>query len=183
MSNCDMVLQAAAVCHKGKVRANNEDNLIFDRKILRENHEGVRRILNIDNTRTNVPQLFGVFDGMGGHSKGEKASFLAAAKAGKSFKAKLLKSNRVADFLSDICFRTNEEVCKEMRSVKARMGTTASMLYFYLDRVWICNIGDSPIYRMRNGHLEAIFEEHTERLMREKIYGKEKAKGKKYKYL
>ncbi|MBQ6393582.1 MAG: serine/threonine-protein phosphatase, partial [Eubacterium sp.] len=53
------------------------------------------------------------------------------------------------------------------------MGTTASILCFYRDYVVICNVGDTPIFRFRFGGLEPIFEEHSQKVFFEKLFGKE----------
>ena len=174
------VLNAAAVCHKGNIREKNEDNLFFDEKVLKESHEGLTIPLCLEKVSTKNPQLFGVFDGMGGHAKGERASYLTAKQAGESFIGKGLREKLIPVFLENICLKANEKVCAEMREEKTRIGTTASMLYFFEKGVWICNIGDSPIFRLRNNELEPIFEEHTERILRESILGKEKDQKKKY---
>ena len=41
-------------------------------------------------------------------------------------------------------------------------------------------MGDSPIFRLRDGKLESIYEEHTEKGMFERMYGKEKTEGRKF---
>ena len=168
---------AGAVCHKGKVRNNNEDNLFFDRKMLKQEHEGLKKYLEINEADTSVPALFAVFDGMGGHSYGERASYLSACVLGEHFTG---SENHVEEFLLSACDEANDRICEEMERERTMIGTTASMLYFQDDTVWSCNIGDSPIFRLRDGELVPLFEEHTERTMREKIYGKEAVKGKKF---
>ena len=67
-----------------------------------------------------------------------------------------------------------------MNKKQMQMGTTASMLGFYRNRVYCCNVGDSPIFRFRNCELTNCFEEHTERRLFELLCKQEKLKGKKF---
>lgn len=202
------LLQAAAVCHQGRVRKNNEDNLYFDKHILAEIHDGIQEGYWITAGESGQPKLYGVFDGMGGHAKGEVASYIAADTARKAVEeqvafdglsdadevadrtldrtgksnnsSKEMESEQIFALLKAICQDANKLVCQEMEEAKSRVGTTGSMLYFYKSRYYLCNIGDSPIYLVRGGEATPVFEEHTERLMNERLYGKEKTKGKKY---
>lgn len=158
--------------HVGKVRHNNEDNFLFHDKILENNECEMKYRQKKD---TSSVCLFGVFDGMGGHEYGEKASLITASTA-RDFS---IDQDYILEGLNQICHVANHLVCIEMKALKERIGCTASMVAFYKNKAYVCNIGDSPIYLYRNHTLTSIYEEHTERRMYEKIYGKV-IPGKKY---
>ncbi len=108
--------------------------------------------------------LFMVADGMGGHAAGEVASAMAVQivtrtiaplqpqatdEAEKALKNALLDANRA------IFDRTIAEVDKQ------GMGTTASVLMLSRGRYLIGQVGDSRIYRSRNGTLEQLTKDHS----------------------
>lgn len=160
----ELFLDAYVSTHVGNVRKNNEDNYLFFNKIVDDMQDQLS-----DHQKSDITDvcLFGVFDGMGGHEFGERASYMTADFA-KNFK---LDAALLEEGLKQICLQANLLVCQEMRQLRQRIGTTASMLAFYNHQVVVCNIGDTPIYRLRNGELTQLHEEHTERKMYERIYG------------
>lgn len=173
------LLNAVAICDVGKVREKNQDNLFFDKKLLKEHHLSMNTPVTVEGRDTMIPQVFGVFDGMGGHLKGETASFITALETARNVLDQSWETSGVQGFYERICQDANQKVCMEISKVKARVGTTAAMLFFWNQEVWVCNIGDSPIYRIGQDHkLTPIFEEHTERLMRESIFGKDERRKK-----
>lgn len=171
MKNNNLKLKAYVSTNVGKVRTNNEDNFLFFGKIVDDMQT---QLSYKDKTNLDVLSLFGVFDGMGGHAYGEKASYITADFA-KNF---YLDENRMEEGLSQICLQANQLVCMEMRELKQRIGSTASMMAFLENQAYVCNIGDTPIFRFRDGVLEELHEEHTERKMYEKLYGETNPKKK-----
>ena len=164
-----MQLQVCARSHIGKVRSKNEDNLCFFETILPEKKEQnyvLTRSVCVDR-----PVFLGVFDGMGGYSGGERASVIMARLASQIWKenAGKLSAN---ELMLAICEDANLAVCQEMRNDEGmRMGTTASMLCFEKKKYTLCNIGDSPIFRFRDGVLTQEHQEHTERATYESVTG------------
>lgn len=173
-------INAVAICNKGKIRENNEDNLLFHSEILDEIHEGTEGMWRKESAGTKHPCLYGVFDGMGGHSKGEYASYVAADMARRHVGSFSEIKENIGDILGTICMEANKKVCEYAQSQKRTIGTTASMICIYEDTCWCCNIGDSPIFRIRDGAMSEVYEEHTERKFREMIFGKDKVQGKKF---
>ena len=172
-----MILHAAAVSTVGRVREKNEDNLYFDGTIFPKRHDQTGKFSK--KFRSSQPRLFGVFDGMGGYSHGEFASCQTAETA-----KNLFQMGRAAEdphaLMDEICMVSNDLICKEMQRQNAVIGTTASMLIFNGKKLSLCNIGDSPIFRYRDGRLEPVFQEHTARAVYEKITGTP-TPGKKFK--
>lgn len=172
--------EASAICHMGYRRTNNEDNLFFDQYILNLDHKGIMDCISIDKGTSDKWNLFGVFDGMGGQYKGELASYIMAEEVGKKFFPDITIQGNAEDFMKEICISANNRVCEEMSKERVRIGTTASMLMLHEEKLYICNIGDSPIYLYRNTRLQTIYEEHTERKTHEMLLGKDVDKRKKY---
>jgi protein phosphatase len=132
----------------GRVRENNEDK--FEYYIPAEDHVLALR-----------GQIFLVCDGMGGHAAGQIASELAcktfidvylnhpATEPETALKAGVVAAHR---YVSDVG-----------RLVPARkgMGTTLSGLILLQDRYYVVQVGDSRVYRLRDGVLSQLTEDHT----------------------
>lgn len=173
-----MQLKVSAVCDPGKLREINEDNLFINGSFLPELHVATYSVTKRYSTL--FKPLFCVFDGMGGYDAGEKASYLAAAVTEKLFRSTSHLS-RSKQLLPDICTQANLTLCDEMlKGNIERLGTTAAMLLFSGKQYFLCNIGDSPIFLLRNDSLLEISKEHTERRLYEAIMGQKSDPGKKF---
>jgi len=130
--------KSAAVSHVGKIRSNNQDS----------GYAG--------------SHLFVVADGMGGHAGGDVASaltikhvatidraFPTAEEAADALRAGLLAANGI---LTETVFDHGE---------LTGMGTTVSGMLLVGTRVAVAHIGDSRIYRLRDGTLEQVTSDHT----------------------
>src|SRR6188768_1830360 len=146
----------AALTDVGRVRDQNEDNFLVDKKL----------------------GLFIVCDGMGGHAAGEVASALAVRTMHEELKkqADLIQDyeNRAQgaakvtkrDILNMLEFAVNRasqrvhaEAVKD--SKKRGMGTTLVCLLVIGSQAFIVYVGDSRIYMLRDGLLEQLTEDHT----------------------
>ena len=158
-------LNIAGVSNIGKIRTNNEDNFYFDGEIMPMYNNGTKEILykELDNNR---PICLGVFDGMGGESKGEMASYYAT----ETFKeeVKNILWEMPEEFLLKTCFQMNKKICEEQEKDKCYMGTTAAILYFYFEKVYICNVGDSRIYQIKNSNIMQVSKDHVVNIVNEK---------------
>lgn len=171
-----MEIKVYSLSHVGKVRSKNQDNFYCN---------GITPGSENDNfadggsLSMDKPLLFGVFDGMGGHLHGERASLFAVEASEKLFRQ--YRGNDPYGVMNEICRVSNERICEEMENVvKGRMGSTASMLLFEQESMFICNLGDSPIFLIRNGAMKQISYEHTERHNYEQIFGNDYNKKKKF---
>ena len=174
------IIKAVAVCNKGKIRGNNEDNLLFQYQYLEEMHDGIAGVWEHAPASTDIPALYGVFDGMGGHSKGEYASYVAAAVANQMVLIHPVDDTNITGLMDQICMESNDIICKKVKNENLLIGSTVAMVCFHENKCVCCNLGDSPVFRLRNGELDELYEEHTERKVREMIFGKEAVKGKKF---
>ena len=151
-------IRTAAVCHRGNMRSRNEDNLYFQGHILPMLHEGTDGIRLY---RQNAGRGFAaaVFDGMGGESAGELASFTAA-----DTMRGLLKRMRVEsdEEIFEFCRELNGSVVRAAGKEKyVQIGTTAVILSVQGNEYCLCNVGDSPAYFFREGRLSLISVPHT----------------------
>ena len=128
----------AAVSHVGKVRASNQDSGYLGRN------------------------LFVVADGMGGHAGGDVASHIAAQRIAEADRPYATPEEAIAalhealiaanGLLAETVFEHNE---------LTGMGTTVSALARVGDRFALAHIGDSRVYRFRDGELTQITTDHT----------------------
>lgn len=145
------VFQAACISRIGLIRDKNEDNFIFANQRLEVENVGLKRALYAEGS-TKDRHIFAVFDGMGGFESGEVAAFTAADFLLNEQMNNKNTAVQPSYFLRQTTLGMNQAVHHLSSKEKSgRFGTTTAMLYMYLDQVYICNIGDSRIYRMADG--------------------------------
>ena len=144
------------VCHRthqGLVRANNQDNWLAE------------------------SALYGVADGMGGHKGGETASRVAL----QVFRNAIGQKKPDADALRMAVEAANRRVydMSARDDTLSGMGTTMSMIWQDTNRLLIAHVGDSRIYRLREGRLQQITNDHSfvAELVRNNIITPEMAKN------
>lgn len=130
-------LSAHALTDVGKVRAVNQDALVMDDGLL----------------------LYGVADGMGGHNGGETAS--AGARDGLI--AALQDKTPSLDALRDAITQVNADLFRQQAEDEklSGMGTTLSVIWMSEHFVYLGHVGDSRIYRFREGKLEQMTDDHS----------------------
>ena len=148
----------SCVSHIGKCRKMNQDNFICNGQYLEQDSQA-KEVWLKGVVPVKSPQIFGVFDGMGGEECGEVASFLAARQATMGVIAK-----RTKDVEADIkryCLDANAAICNYAKEHSiVCMGTTAAMLVFDKSEIVLCNIGDSKIFRFAEHKIEQISQDH-----------------------
>jgi protein phosphatase len=148
-----VVVESAGITDKGKKRKENEDALFLDDSM----------------------GLYVVADGMGGHQAGEVASNLVV----KTISEFINKSkengdptdtvnydrtlSREANRLLSGILLSNKVVHETSRSTSTcrGMGSTVSAVYFTDDTLIAANVGDSPIFLIRNGKVKLLSVPHT----------------------
>jgi PPM family protein phosphatase len=117
-------------------------------------HPGRRRRQNED-AFVVAPPLFAVADGMGGAKAGEIASRLAAAAVRE-------EEGERAD-VGELIREANRRVWERARddASAAGMGTTMTVALVEDGQVTIGHVGDSRAYRLREGVLEQLTEDHS----------------------
>lgn len=101
--------------------------------------------------------LWLVADGMGGHSRGDKASqFIVEAM--QSFQ----RSTSATKSVDDLLFRLRQanEHCRRLARGQV-MGSTVAALYLHDNTAYILWAGDSRIYRDRAGEFSQLTDDHS----------------------
>lgn len=132
----------------GRVRENNEDKFEYyqpeDEALL-----------------ASRGQVFVVCDGMGGHAAGQIASELAC----KTFIDVYLNhpATEPTAAMRAAAAAANRFVLDVARAVPSRrgMGTTLSALILLQDQAFTVQVGDSRVYRLRQGVMEQLTWDHT----------------------
>ena len=150
-----MIIQNFAITNVGMVRTENQDAFASSPQ---------------DN-------LFFVCDGMGGGVAGDFASKYAADMILKSYS--LIKKEYVYNICGENFSKFNENIVKPIACIKlanralhnltvkypklAGMGTTCTGVWFEKETnlLHIYNVGDSRVYRIRNGVIKQLTEDHS----------------------
>ena len=132
-----LTLAAAAASETGVVRENNEDAAYSGR------------------------WLFAVADGLGGHAAGEVAS-AAVIESLSSHDAEVAPDILLETFGLAIA-EANREIARRVAVDPSRkgMGTTLTAMLWSGDYAALAHIGDSRAFRLREGRLHQITEDHT----------------------
>lgn len=111
--------------------------------------------------RSQRGQVMVVADGMGGHKGGATASKLSATMVRDEYLASAEED--VAEALRAALLSANQAIhqkAKEDRTLEG-MGTTTSAMVVRESKVWIAHVGDSRVYRIRDGAIEQMTEDHS----------------------
>ena len=156
---------AAVGSRTGKVRGNNEDNYYFFGRILPLEHTDVatvHRKLKFTLTEKNSNGFaLAVFDGMGGTENGQTAAYLSARRFKRCLENHAPELS-IRECLTDAIGKMNADVRSFSRKNKYSCGTTAVILCLLDDRFYVCNVGDSRAYLLRDGVLIQLSEDHTD---------------------
>jgi len=148
-----IIVESSGITDVGKKRQGNEDALFFDDAL----------------------GLYVVADGMGGHRAGEIASklvvdtiskFIRQASNNGDYTSKLALDktlSREANILLSGIYLSNQVVHKaSLQNEDFRgMGSTVSAVYFTAGTLIAANVGDSPIYLIRDGQIKLLSKPHT----------------------
>jgi PPM family protein phosphatase len=106
------------------------------------------------------PPVFAVADGMGGAQAGEVASRIAAAVFREFHEADALEAERrVEAIIQEANRRIHERARADAHA--SGMGTTVTAALVEGEQVAIGHVGDSRAYRIRNGELEQLTQDHS----------------------
>ncbi|HEY7743826.1 MAG TPA: Stp1/IreP family PP2C-type Ser/Thr phosphatase [Burkholderiales bacterium] len=154
MANLSSVLEVVTATHPGMVRSHNEDSLAADAEI----------------------GLAVLADGMGGYNAGEVASGIAVElirteikKALAKRKTEALDGKDAERLIETYAGRANTAIYQASQSQPqySGMGTTLVVALWHDNRMSVGHIGDSRLYRLREGALEQITRDHS--LLQEQI--------------
>ncbi len=142
-----LTVRGAMLSHSGRVRADNEDVVLY-------------RIPRAGETAAGQGALALVADGMGGHAAGGFASQIAARAISFLYYRKeqdplaaLREGFRAANHLIHQRGQTDVEC--------AGMGTTCTAIVIRDGLLWLAHVGDSRAYLVRDGRISQISEDHS----------------------
>jgi protein phosphatase len=150
-------IEMVACSDTGRVRSHNEDSVLT-------------------NARLGLAVLA---DGMGGYNAGEVASGMATAVLGSELQhafdvrspADIGDDGEVwaRSALVDVIGRTNAAIhlAAQSNPKYAGMGTTLVMAQFFDNRMMVAHVGDSRLYRLRDGVIHQLTKDHS--LLQEQI--------------
>ncbi len=101
--------------------------------------------------------LWVVADGMGGHSRGDRASQCVIEHA-YQFRASANVKSSLADILRR--FGAANEACREASGGQV-MGSTVAALYLHGQHAYVLWAGDSRVYRHRDGEFNQLTDDHS----------------------
>jgi protein phosphatase len=145
-------------------------------EVAGETNVGMKRNHNEDNfSIIEDAGLYIVADGMGGHASGEVASKMAVDAVREFFSAtsddpertwpykmdrsKGYEENRLITGIKLANLRIYESAQRDPR--QRGMGTTIVSIFAVEDGVYIAHVGDSRVYRVREGAIEQLTEDHS----------------------
>ncbi len=146
-----LFVSSAAVTDIGKHRNKNEDNFYLCGKMKEQDelHYACK------DDEPHMSYLFAVCDGMGGELCGDTASEIAVET--------LSTYSESFDLMAEEYFEAaNDRICKEIRKLGGRMGTTFAGLWIRDGLARAYNIGDSRVYMLRDGKLLQLSQDHTQ---------------------
>lgn len=156
-----MKLIINAISEIGNVRTNNEDMILIGNELLRDTSNNYE----FDFDSSEYPFLIAVADGMGGHKGGEYASEIVLTEMNKAVRALTndwpiteLKSY-FKEKITAIHSKLLDEGSKN--TDKIGMGSTFVGILFFQDSYFLLNVGDSRLYRFREGILTQFSRDHS----------------------
>ena len=112
-------------------------------------------------------KLYVLADGMGGYKGGEVASCLATETVKEyintQFKNTHKEKNDILELVKNAMTHANSVVYEKSKQVQELegMGTTLEVCLIYNNKAYIGHIGDSRIYRIRNGLIRRLTKDHS----------------------
>jgi PPM family protein phosphatase len=140
-----MKLRVGQCTSIGNYRDNNEDRLYVDAN----------------------RQLFLVADGMGGQAAGEQASQIAAEMIPRRLVATVAVDDtdpeRIREAMSVAVAAASEAIIAQGIADPSiqNMGTTVVMCVLRGNQLYVANLGDSPAFLFRDGHLKTLTKDHN----------------------
>ncbi len=149
---------------KGPHRPNNEDNFLCNEHMLEHGEDVFSAVYEGVTPGWN---LFGVFDGMGGTTQGEKASFLAASVFASCRNTMTPEQGRerIDGLMREAFLSANNLVVRTVRY----SGSTASVLATDGRSARVYHLGDSRVYLIREGTLRQLTRDQTVEAMKREM--------------
>jgi serine/threonine protein phosphatase PrpC len=146
-----MTVNAGAYSSRGSIREHNEDSFLVGNEI---GGGGIDDSFASFNSSIKNCLIFTVADGMGGHEAGDMASGFVVRHILKAVQDYTV----IAPAIMEIIIKeTHRQLLDEgVRNNTPNMGSTLAGIIIQPDTAGFFNIGDSRVYRLRNGFLQQL---------------------------
>lgn len=156
----------SCVCsHMGNVRTKNDDNVCFNGIVnIQNNNELFLRSTKKPISTLNT-SIFAIFDGIGGFSESQIASKMASDVFADYINnlgtmQDILNVN-IPKILNELCLKANSTICQKRLDTNLKLGTTCACIVFKNSNLYVCNVGDSKIFKFCNGVLTQLSVDHV----------------------
>lgn len=156
-----LYIEDYVVVNKGIKLNNNQDNIYVNGILLSEKNNGLTNYNKKINYKKNN-LIYAVFDGIGGMEKGEYASYVCSRVLGNNLERK------------DVINIINDKIIDINNIENIKMGSTASIVRIKNNKLYISQVGDSPIYILSDGNFIKIIENDSKVNLLENYLGKDK---------
>lgn len=165
----EYVVEVACACDIGRCRENNEDNFYINGKNMPLKNYGLHNVIT-ETVYLKNGLCYAVFDGMGGESNGEDASYLAGEELRKNLSILDEKIISEKQFLYECCQSMDRLISNhKTNGIHLRMGCTAVIFFYSNEKIYMCNVGDSRAYRFRSGKLQQLSIDHNNKKMLDEL--------------
>lgn len=142
-----------AVCTTvGRIRKENQDNFYLNGTTKQMQIADI----SLEGSSDEDGQVFAVCDGMGGEDAGEVAAFLAVEEMKRYSRENFYRQWK------KYIHSANNAICAYQDEHDFQMGTTFAGLILHHNCMQAVNVGDSRIYRIRDGQMMQLSKDHTE---------------------
>ena len=145
----------------GNVRENNEDMVLVGDEFLRD----VSTSYELDFDGSEQPFLVAVADGMGGHKGGAYASEAVLFQMNQAVRdlRNDLSNTELKDYFNERIKAAHTRLLEEgsKDADKTGMGSTFVGVLFFHGFIFLINVGDSRLYRFRDGMLAQLSRDHS----------------------
>lgn len=156
-----MKLNIYAVSDIGCVRTNNEDMILIGNELLRDYSSNYE----FDFESSEYPFIIAVADGMGGQKGGECASEIVLNEMNRAIRSLPidLPMSELKNTLKNNILAIHKQLIEAglKDSAKTGMGSTFIGVLFFQNSIFMINIGDSRLYRFREGILTQFSRDHS----------------------
>lgn len=159
-----MELFIESISNVGIVRKNNEDYIFDSARFIRDDEHFYNLTLDLSTTKL----FFALADGMGGHNAGELASEIVLTELYVAVKeifkySTALSDNEIRVFFDSEVKRIHNLLIEEgyKNPYAFGMGSTLIVFLIYFGKYYMINVGDSRLYRLRDGFLKQFSKDHS----------------------
>ena len=153
-----MYVNFAVRSEKGNIRENNEDNFFCNGVFMMPSEYEKKFFLN---GASEIPCVVAVCDGMGGEDCGEIASLKTVETLAEHSEKIKNSSYNSYDEVYDFIKNANKKLISFAQEKNIRTGTTLALVVIKEEFFYVYNLGDSRIFRLEDGRLLRITDDHT----------------------